>query len=87
MRCRRRVRRKRINTAFRKASPSDLRAFDAERDRDGWATMLDLAERWRVMLYDATYLEPAQRVRLPLAMLDQELRVAGGTLGLSLLGS
>ena len=84
------VRRKRIKAAFRDASLADLRALDVatdpETDRQAWATTLHLAERFRLALYDAAYLELAQRLGLPLATLDQELRAAGGALGVKLLG-
>jgi predicted nucleic acid-binding protein len=39
---------------------------------------------WTV--YDAAYLELAQRTRLPLATLDSELREAARTEGVALLG-
>ena len=85
------VRRKRIDAAFRDASIADLRALgvaiDAETDRQAWTTTLELAERWRLTLYDAAYLELAQRLGLPLATLDKELRVAGEASGILLLGS
>jgi predicted nucleic acid-binding protein len=85
------IRRKRIDAAFRDASIADLRALavaiDAETDQRAWTTTLQLAERWRLTLYDAGYLELAQRLGLPLATLDQELRAAGQALGITLLGS
>ena len=85
------VRRKRIDTAFRDASLADLSALeiaiDAETDRQAWTATLQLAERCRLTLYDAAYLELAQRLSLPLATLDQELRVAGKAIGVPLLGS
>ena len=84
------IRRKRIDAAFRDASIADLRsldvAIDAETDRQAWTATLQLAERWGLTLYDAAYLELAQRLGLPLATLDQELRAAGRGLGLTLLG-
>ena len=84
------VHRKRIATVFRDASLTDLRALmvniDLETDLHAWATTLHLAERFNLTLYDATYLELAQRLSLPLATLDQELRSAGGALGVRLLG-
>lgn len=84
------VRRNRIDAAFRDASIADLRplvvAIDAETDRQAWAATLRLAERWRLTLYDAAYLELAQRLGLPLATLDRELRAAADALGLTLLG-
>ena len=84
------IRRKRIDAAFRDASIADLRSLkvviDGETDHRAWTTTLELAERWRLTLYDAAYLELAQRLGLPLATLDQELRVAAGALGLTLQG-
>ena len=84
------LRRKRIDAAFRDASIADLSALevtiDAETDRHAWASTLMLADRCRLTLYDAAYLELAQRLGLPLATLDQELRVAGKSLRIALLG-
>ena len=82
------VRRKRIDAAFRDASIADLRslpiAVDTETDRNAWETTMTLSERCRLTLYDAAYLELAQRLRLPLASLDKELRAAGRGLGVTL---
>jgi predicted nucleic acid-binding protein len=47
---------------------------------------LHLADRFRLTLYDAAYLELAQRRKLPLATLDQELRAAAQTVGTKILG-
>jgi predicted nucleic acid-binding protein len=81
------LRRKRINAAFRDASIADLRSFpiavDSETDRHAWGTSLTLAERCQLTLYDAAYLELAQRLRLPLASLDQDLRAASRALGVT----
>ena len=41
-----------------------------------WGAALDLAHVHRISVYDATYLELARRLRLPLATLDAELRAA-----------
>ena len=85
------IRRKRIDAAFRDASLTDLRSLvvtiDTETDDHAWADTLRLAERWRLTLYDAAYLELAQRLEVPLASLDQALRTAAGELGLAVLGS
>jgi predicted nucleic acid-binding protein len=74
------VRRGRIDAAFRDASIADLRLLpillDAETDRHAWDGTLAIAERRGLTLYDATYLELAQRLRVPLASLDRELRAA-----------
>ena len=84
------VRRKRIDAAFRDASLADLRSLevdiDPETDQQAWTTTLHLAERFQLTLCDAAYLELAQRLELPLATLDRELRTAAGALGLTLLG-
>ena len=84
------VRRKRIDTVFRDASLADLRALmvtvDLETDLHAWSTTLQLAERFNLTLYDATYLELAQRLSFPLATLDQALRSAASALGVRLLG-
>ena len=81
------LRRKRINAAFRDASIADLRSFpiavDSETDHHAWGTSLTLAERCQLTLYDAAYLELAQRLRLPLASLDQDLRAASRALGVT----
>jgi len=85
------VRRKRIDAKFRDASIADLRslpiAIDPETDRHAWGTSLNLAERCQLTLYDAAYLELAQRVGLPLASLDSQLRAAGAAVGVTLLGT
>jgi predicted nucleic acid-binding protein len=84
------VRHKRIDARFRDASLADLRALpidvDPETDRHAWAATLKLAERCRLTLYDAAYLELAQRVDLPLASLDQQLRAAAKAIGVPLRG-
>jgi len=84
------VRRNRIDAAFRDASLADLQelevSIDPETDRQAWASTLHLAERCQLTLYDAAYLELAQRLGLPLATLDRELRAAGSVLGIPLVG-
>ena len=47
---------------------------------------LALADRFGLTLYDAVYLELAQRLALPLASLDRQLREAGSALSIGLLG-
>jgi predicted nucleic acid-binding protein len=85
------VKRKRITAAFRDASIADLQALevniDAETDRHAWTTTLQLAEQYRLTLYDAAYLELARRLDLPLATLDEELRAASTAVGVTLLGA
>ena len=85
------IRRKRIDKAYRDASIADLGRLpiiiDTDTDSHIWTTTLWLSDRYGLTIYDACYLELAQRRNLPLATLDQELRAAGHALGLSLLGS
>lgn len=84
------IRRGRIDSAYRDASLLDLSALDIALDTDGddfaWSTTLRLADRFRLTMYDAAYLELAQRLTFPLATLDQALRAAAAGLGVSLLG-
>ena len=84
------VRRGRISPEFRDASLADLAlmaiATDPDTDTFAWSATLRLAERFRLTLYDAAYLELAQRLSLPLATLDQELRAAAEALGVTRLG-
>jgi predicted nucleic acid-binding protein len=61
--------------------------IDAETAAQAWIMTNRLAERYRLTLYDAAYLELAQRLDLPLATLDVDLREAAKTLGVSLLGA
>lgn len=84
------VRRGRIDADFRRASLADLAVLDIATDQHtdfhAWDETLNLADRFRLTLYDATYLELAGRRGLPLATLDAELRAAATALGLRLLG-
>ena len=58
--------------------------IDVETASRAWAATSQLAARFKLTLYDADYLELAQRLNLPLATLDKELRVAGRALGIAL---
>lgn len=84
------IRRKRIDAAYRDASMADLGGMpitvDPDTDIYVWTTTLRLADRYRLTIYDACYLELAQRRSLPLATLDAELRAAAQALGLPLRG-
>lgn len=84
------VRRGRTDADFRDATLVDLALLpiqtDAEMDRQAWGNTLQLAVRHRLTLYDAAYLEVAQRRSLPLATLDVELRKAAEAEGIALLG-
>ena len=84
------VRRRRIDEELRRAALADLILLDITIDPDtdihAWGATLRLADRFRLTVYDAAYLELAQRRTLPLATLDEELRVSGTALGIPLLG-
>ncbi len=85
------VRHGRISANVRDASLADLASMriviDTDTDTYAWTTTLRLADRFGLTLYDAAYLELAQRRRLPLASLDRELRAAADGLGIALLGA
>lgn len=84
------IRRQRVDAAFRDRALLQLArlpiTIDTDTDTYAWTTILQLADRFQLTLYDAAYLELAQRCALPLATLDAELRTAAGVLGLTLLG-
>jgi predicted nucleic acid-binding protein len=84
------IRRGRHDVAFSRATLADLAllpiSLDPETDRQAWDATLHLAHRHRLTLYDAAYLELAQRRRLPLATLDGDLRTAAITESVDLLG-
>ena len=85
------VRRRRIDADFRSAALADLALLDITTDPHtdslAWGETLALADRFRLTVYDAAYLELAQRRTLPLATLDEELGAATCALGLRVLGS
>ena len=85
------VRRKRIDSVYRDASLSKLAllgiVIDSDTATHAWRSTLALAGRHGLSVYDAAYLELAQRRRLPLATLDDALRTAGSVAGLTLLGA
>ncbi len=84
------VRKGRIDAAFRDAALRDLAELnimaDLQTDVFAWSSTLRLAEKHRLTIYDAAYLELALRRALPLASLDKELRAAGDAAGVTLLG-
>ena len=81
-------RRQRVDAAQRQRLSGFLRdlpiALDDETAAQAWNATIQLAERHRLTVYDAAYLELAQRRDLPLASLDQELRAAAETAGVAL---
>ena len=82
-------RRSRIDAERRQRLAGFLRdlpvTIDEETASQAWAVTSQLAARFRLTVYDAAYLELAQRRGLPLATLDQELRAAAAALGVTLL--
>jgi predicted nucleic acid-binding protein len=80
------IRRRRINRGYRDDSLADLRLLPIETDGDCdarvWSSALPLADRFGLSVYDACYLELAQRRDLPLATLDARMRSAGAAVGL-----
>lgn len=79
------VRRNRIDADFRRGALADLAlldiSIDPHTDNQAWGETLHLADRYRLTLYDAAYLELAHRRKLPLATLDQALRAAAQASG------
>jgi predicted nucleic acid-binding protein len=84
------VRRNRIDSEFRRAGLADLALLDIttdpHTDNQAWGETLLLADRYRLTLYDAAYLELARRRQLPLATLDQELIAAARAAGIKTMG-
>jgi predicted nucleic acid-binding protein len=84
------VRRQRIDRAFRDSTLRELAILPIELDGDGtahcWSATLSLADTHALTLYDATYLELAQRRRLPLATLDRALADAAKRLDVTVKG-
>ena len=84
-------RRKRINAERRQRVAGFLRdlpiSIDDATNGQAWQITAQLAARWQLSVYDAAYLELAQRLGLPLATLDKPLRVAAAALGVRLLGT
>ncbi len=84
------VRRGRTAAAFRDAALADLALMtivtDADTNTYVWTTTTRLATRFGLTIYDALYLELAQRRSLPLASLDRELCAAARSLGIEVMG-
>ena len=84
------VRRGRIDAEFRRAALYDLALLDIRTDNHtdthAWAETLLLADRFRLTMYAAAYLELAHRRGVPLATLDEDLSAAALALGLRVLG-
>ncbi len=76
------LRRQRIDAAYRDQALARLRDLPIKIDRDSddhaWSTTVALAARHGLTVYDAAYLELAQRRRGKLASLDAALLRAAG---------
>lgn len=83
------VRRRRLNSGQRDQMISALRAWpitiDDETDRYAWSVTLGLADRYGLTVYDAAYLELADRKGTALATLDNELISAATAAGVPLI--
>lgn len=84
------VRRERHDADFRDAALANLAWFpikvDAQSEPEGWLGTLVLADRHGLTVYDAAYLEIAQRKKIALATLDRQLRQAAKREGVQPLG-
>lgn len=60
--------------------------LDEDSDNQAWRATMQLAALYNLTLYDAAYLELAQRKRIPLATLDGALTRAAQAAGVETLG-
>ncbi len=83
------IKRKRIDAAYRDAALQKLLRLpidiDPETNDYAWTTTLQLADAYRLTLYDSSYLELALRRGLPLATRDEDLAAAAASAGAILL--
>ncbi len=83
-------RRRRLDASRRERLADFLRdlpvMLDGHTAEQAWSAIAILAKRFELTVYDAAYLELAQRRQLPLASLDQALRAAGKILRIEILG-
>ncbi|HEX3883297.1 MAG TPA: type II toxin-antitoxin system VapC family toxin [Stellaceae bacterium] len=84
------LRRGRITAAFRTDALNVLDmlpiSIDPETGAHAWSTTLQVADRFGLTLYEASYVELAQRHSLELATLDIKMRDAAHALGLDVIG-
>jgi len=83
------IRRNRIDRDFRDRAIRHLGLLPIEVDPETatyvWTATLRLSDRFGLTVYDAAYLELAQRRDLPLASIDKTLSAAGERLGVPIL--
>ena len=79
------MRRRQFTALFREQALDDLNQLiieiDLETQDHAWGACLRLADLHNLTTYDASYLELAQRRRLPLATLDRRLAAAAREAG------
>jgi predicted nucleic acid-binding protein len=84
------MRARRVTVGEREAAFDQLARLQISADgltiEKAWNDTTALADRFRLTIYDASYLELAARHNLPLATLDKDLRAAARKLGVELLG-
>ncbi len=85
------MRRRRIYAAYRDASLADLARLPIAIDRSGdalaWTAALRLADRFGLTVYEAAYLELADRRGMPLASKDRALHAAASSLTIDVIGT
>jgi predicted nucleic acid-binding protein len=85
------VRRGRIDAAYRDDALTTFALYDIKMDPDtwqqAWGGTIRLADRFGLTVYDAAYVELAQRRSLPLASFDDDMRAAAQALGLEIIGA
>jgi predicted nucleic acid-binding protein len=62
-------------------------ATDDQTNVHAWSNTLTIADRFQLTLYDAAYLELAQRRTLPLATFDKQLGSAAKACGVRVIGT
>ena len=85
------VRSGRIDNTFRDKTLADLSLFkittDSEMVERAWSSILAITEQSGLTIYDACYIELAQRRALPLATLDRDVRKAARAFDINLLST
>jgi len=83
------LRQGRIDRGERDLALADLAMLqitvDLDTDFHAWSGTLGLSDRCNLSVYDAAYVELAQRRSLPLASFDEAMRQAARTLGLDVI--
>lgn len=82
------LRRRRITEQQRRIALADLSAYPiacaGEMTFEAWPTLIDLADRYAIAVYDACYLDLARSLRQPLATLDAAMTRAAAAEGIRL---